>query len=93
MQEDFSLWFVKRIMKRFGGSKFNRSSISCHLERRERSSFKGRFLLLVEMTESKPAGRVPPYALLFVQAATKSKQKMPIAGSGHVCMRVLGALI
>ena len=31
-----------------------------------------------------PAGRVPPYALLFVQVATKSKQKMPVAGSGHL---------
>ncbi len=32
----------------------------------------------------KPAGRVPPDALLFVQTATKSKQKMPLSCGGHL---------
>jgi hypothetical protein len=31
---------------------------------------------------SKPAGRVPPDAFLFVQAATKRKQKMPATAWG-----------
>ena len=48
---------------------------------------------LSDQQMSEPAGRVPPDALLFVQAATKSKQKMPIAGSGHVRMRWIGSLI
>ena len=38
----------------------------------------------IDIVHLKPAGRVPPYALLFVQAATKSKQKVPVAGSGHL---------
>jgi hypothetical protein len=32
--------------------------------------------------EHKPAGRAPPGALLFVQAATKSKQKTPSPAGG-----------
>jgi hypothetical protein len=35
-------------------------------------------------TESTPAGRVPPDALLFVQTATKSKQKTPCPPGGDV---------
>ena len=33
------------------------------------------------------AGRVPPDAFLFVQAATKRKQKRPVSCGGHLCRR------
>jgi hypothetical protein len=38
----------------------------------------------IHRTESTPAGRVPPDALLFVQTATKSKQKTPSPPGGDV---------
>jgi hypothetical protein len=36
---------------------------------------------------NQPAGRVPPDAFLFVQAATKRKQKRPVSCGGHLCRR------
>ena len=39
--------------------------------------------------KTKPAGRVPPDAFLFVQAATKRKQKVPLPCGGHCCRLVL----
>jgi len=38
--------------------------------------------------EAKPAGRVPPDAFLFVQAATKRKQKVPCHCVEHFCRKV-----
>jgi hypothetical protein len=37
------------------------------------------FIFFLKFLKAKPAGRVPPDALLFVQAATKSKQKAPVS--------------
>jgi hypothetical protein len=36
-------------------------------------------VLFLKFLKAKPAGRVPPDALLFVQTATKSKQKAPFS--------------
>jgi hypothetical protein len=36
-------------------------------------------MIFFKFLKAKPAGRVPPDALLFVQAATKSKQKAPFS--------------
>ncbi|MEN8688399.1 MAG: hypothetical protein AB1Z50_12660, partial [Desulfuromonadales bacterium] len=35
------------------------------------------FIIFFMFLKAKPAGRVPPDAILFVQAATKSMQKTP----------------